>query len=122
MTFRSLSAGFAVLVLFLLSHATSSAQPVRMSPGERTAELKKELGLTDQQATNVKAILEEQQREMQKVFEGGDEREVRREKMIKITRSTDEKIMALLTEGQKKRYEELLKERRSRFEERRRKE
>jgi Spy/CpxP family protein refolding chaperone len=44
-----------------------------------------------------------------------DDRQARREAMQSVMKETDEKIEALLTKEQKTKYEDLVKQRRSRF-------
>jgi Spy/CpxP family protein refolding chaperone len=111
----------SVLALALLVQATSPAQPRRLSPEERTAELKKELSLTEEQAAKVKSIFEQHDKEVRKLFEAsGGDRAAMREAMQQKVKQTDEKILALLNPEQKAKYTELMKERRARFEQRRR--
>jgi len=111
----------SVLALALLVQATSPAQPRRLSPEERTAELKKELSLTEEQAAKVKSIFEQHDKEVRKLFEAsGGDRAAMREAMQQKVKQTDEKILALLNPEQKAKYRELMKERRARFEQRRR--
>jgi protein CpxP len=111
----------SVLALALLVQASSPAQPRRLSPEERTAELKKELSLTEEQAAKVKSIFEQHDKEVRKLFEAsGGDRAAMREAMQQKVKETDEKILALLNPEQKAKYRELMKERRARFEQRRR--
>jgi protein CpxP len=111
----------SVLALALLVQASSPAQPRRLSPEERTAELKKELSLTEEQAAKVKSIFEQHDKEVRKLFEAsGGDRAAMREAMQQKVKETDEKILALLNPEQKAKYTELMKERRARFEQRRR--
>jgi len=111
----------SVLALALLVQASSPAQPRRLSPEERTAELKKELSLTEEQAAKVKSIFEQHDKEVRKLFEAsGGDRAAMREAMQQKVKQTDEKILALLNPEQKAKYRELMKERRARFEQRRR--
>ncbi len=110
-----------VLAFVLLVQATSPAQPRRLSPEERTAELKKELSLTEEQAAKVKSIFEQHDKEMRKLFQATDgDRAAMREAMQQKVRETDDKILALLKPEQKAKYTELVKERRARIEQRRR--
>jgi Spy/CpxP family protein refolding chaperone len=92
----------------------------RLSPDERAAELKTLLKLSDEQATKVKSIYEQQDKEMRKLFESAaGDRAAMREAMQKSAKETDEKILALLNEEQQSKYKQLVEERRSRFEQRR---
>jgi len=111
---------FSLLVSLLLQ-VSAVAQPMRMSPEERTAQLKKELSLTEEQAAKVRTILDEAQKESQKLFESSrGDRAAMREMMMKKAKETDEKISALLNEEQKAKFAELQKQRRARFEQRQR--
>ena len=113
------AAVLSLLLVFIIT--VCSAQPRRMSPDERTAELKKELSLTEKQAVHVKKIFEQLQRESEELFEAsGGNRGALREMMMKKNNEADEKISALLTADQKKKFEEFKKQRRARFEERQR--
>jgi Spy/CpxP family protein refolding chaperone len=80
----------SVLALALLVQATSPAQPRRLSPEERTAELKKELSLTEEQAAKVKSIFEQHDKEVRKLFEasGGDRAAMREAMQQKVKRRT----------------------------------
>lgn len=109
------------LLVPLLPTVSAVAQPMRMSPEERTAQLKKELSLTEEQAAKVRTILDEAQKESQKLFESsGGDRAALRERMMKKAKETDEKISALLNEDQKVKFADLQKQRRARFEQRQR--
>jgi Spy/CpxP family protein refolding chaperone len=111
---------FSLLVPLLL-HVAAVAQPMRISPEERTAQLKKELSLTEEQAAKVRTILDEAQKESQKLFESSrGDRAAMREMMMKKAEETDEKISALLNQEQKVKFAELQKQRRARFEQRQR--
>ncbi|MBX2990550.1 MAG: hypothetical protein KF749_05185 [Bacteroidetes bacterium] len=109
----------ALVLSFGFITLQASAQPRRMSPDERTAELKKELNLTEKQTTDVKKIYEQLRQETEELFESsGGTRGAFREIMMKKNREADEKIIALLTKEQKKKFETSQNERRNRFEDR----
>lgn len=117
---RSVVVAVATLVLtFAFITLQASGQPRRMSPDERTAELKKELNLNEKQTAQVRKIYEQLRQEMEEMFESsGGNRGAFRETMMKKNREADEKITGLLTKEQKKKFEEFQKERRNRFEDR----
>ena len=95
----------------------------RLTPLERAEQLKDELNLTDEQTSKVKAVFEEQDKEMKKLFEKSeDDRAAMRDTMLKKRKETDQKITSLLNAEQKKKFEELQKQRQKRLEERRRRE
>jgi hypothetical protein len=69
----------------------------------------------------VKAIFEDQEKEMQKLFESSEgDPMAMRETMMKREREVDEKIASLLNAEQKQKFLELQKQRRKRFDEHRR--
>jgi Spy/CpxP family protein refolding chaperone len=89
--------------------------PGPISPEEQVERLKEELNLTDAQAVKVKAIFDEQKKEMQKSCEAAqDDPSVMHEKMKKI----DERIAALLNDKQKEKFAEMQKQHGRRFDER----
>ena len=115
------------LVLFAsFSFAQPHDRPMPPPPGimpleEIIKDLKKELNLTDEQETKIKSVFEAQRIEMKKTFEAerkarearyekmDAERNAMREKMEKQRKDTDAKISVILTDEQKKKFEELLK-------------
>ena len=79
-----------------------------MSPDERVAQLDKALTLTEEQKTKIKDIYTKSGEEMRAVFrESGGDREAARNKMMELMRKTREDIRALLTDEQKKKFDEL---------------
>ncbi|MBP9212041.1 MAG: hypothetical protein KBF97_04520 [Bacteroidetes bacterium] len=116
---------FIFLLLFAVSAVTAIAQPRQGERGNRedtqTERMKEQLGLTDDQAAKVKAILKKSREEMQAEFGKNDgDREARRDAMMKRTEKNDAEIAKLLTKEQKVKYEEMKKERKKQMEERRR--
>jgi Spy/CpxP family protein refolding chaperone len=98
-----------------MSQADRPPMPGPISPEEQVERLKKELNLTDVQAVKIKAIFEEQKKEMQKSCESTqDDPIVIHEKMKKI----DERIAALLNDKQKEKSAEMQKQHSRRFDER----
>jgi arylamine N-acetyltransferase len=87
------------------------AQPRRLSPEDRTEQMKERLKLTDDQAASILAILKKTEEEMRKEFEShhGD-REAMRNAMMTHRKETNDKIREILTEGQQKVFDEMLKE------------
>lgn len=116
---------FIFLLLFAVSAVTAIAQPRQGERGNRedaqTQRMKERLGLTDDQAAKVKAILKKSREEMQAEFGNNDgDREARRDAMMKRAEKNDAEIVKLLTKEQKVKYEEMKKERKKQMEERRR--
>ena len=72
-----------------------------MSPEQRTTRLAEQLSLTDEQKTKVQKIYEEQQKDMQ-----GMQGATREERMAKM-QATNDKIKAVLTDDQKKKFDEM---------------
>jgi Spy/CpxP family protein refolding chaperone len=126
-----MSAVLIALVLFAGSAHGQPRGPKPPSPAERAEQLKKDLGLNAVQTTKIKAIYEEQEKEMRKSFgpppdapmdeppgpPPGDPEEMRG-KMMKQQKELSAKIAKVLTPEQKKKFDELEKERMKRMEER----
>jgi Spy/CpxP family protein refolding chaperone len=90
----------------------AQAIEIAQSSGEgaerHMARLQEELGLTDEQAAELRAIFEEQHAKFQALRESAPEdREARREEFRELRGETHERVSALLTEEQKQRLEEL---------------
>ena len=95
--------------------------PGPVPPEEIVKDLKKELNLTSEQEAKIQKIFETQSEEMERMFESAKkerelkceemkkEHEAMREKMEKQRKETDTKISAVLTDEQKKNFEELQK-------------
>jgi protein CpxP len=92
--------------------AVTSAQMMRMSPEDRAKALKDSLALDSTQTAKAVVVLKEAQKAMTDVFQSGsDDREAMRASMTDISKKADEKIKAFLTDAQKKKYEEMIKNR-----------
>jgi hypothetical protein len=100
---------FKLLGRICSTHGSSTTAPRRVYVPEGNG---KEMNLTDVQAVKVKAIFEEQKKEMQKLFESAqDDPSVMHEKMKKI----DGRIAALLNDKQKEKFAEMKKQHGKRF-------
>ncbi len=81
----------------------------RRNPGEmeqrRLDMITKQLNLTPDQVTQVKAILDSQTQQMAALRDGGDAQGDRRAQMMSIRQSTQAKIRATLTDDQKTRFD-----------------
>lgn len=72
------------------------------------AEIAGELKITDEQKASIAKIREESQAAMRELFAGGGgDREAAREKFTAARKETDDKIVAVLTAGQKAQWEEM---------------
>ena len=72
------------------------------------AKVAEQVQLTDDQKAQVAKIEEEQRKEFTDLFTaGGGDREAARERMQEITKQTEEKLTAVLTDEQKTKLEEL---------------
>src|SRR5262245_58412277 len=79
-----------------------------MSPDERVAMLDKALTLTDDQKTKIKDIYTKSGEEMRAAMrDAKGDREGMRAKMTEMGRKTREDVRALLTDEQKKKFDEL---------------
>lgn len=95
--------------LFALTAASFSQG--RMEPAERANMLKERLSLTDEQTKKVTEIFSASRDEMMKLRDAsGEDRDAMRAGMQEIRKKTDAKIVALLTEKQKKEFDKLRKE------------
>ena len=83
-----------------------------MSPDERLAQLTEQLELTDEQAEQMKPIIEEQTKKQQELFQNaGGDRETMRAEMMKLRDETEELYSEVLTEDQMKKYQEMVQQR-----------
>ena len=106
---RSLS---HIVIATILIVGTLSAQGMRVSPEVRAQALRDSLALDSTQTTKVTAIYKESQDAMMNAFRSGTgDREAMRGTMQEITKKADEKVKALLNDNQKKKYEEMIKNR-----------
>lgn len=74
-------------------------------------EVADELTLTTDQRTKVQEIMQQQAVEMRSLFQGGGgggDREAMRAKMEEMRKATDTKLAALLTDDQKKKWQEMV--------------
>lgn len=111
-------------IIFFL--AVAVAQPrtgERGGRGERgeaqLKQIKEKVGLTEEQETKIRAIMQKAREEMRAEFDNSDgDREAMRDRMIRRTEKTDTEIMMVLTKEQKKKYEQYKKERQKSMQER----
>ena len=83
-----------------------------MSPDARVEQLDNAVSLTAEQKTKVKEIYAKSAEEMRKAFgDSGGNREGNREKMMELMRSTREQVRGVLTDEQKKKFDELAPQR-----------
>jgi len=93
----------------------------RLTPDERAAELKTQLGLTDEQTQQIKQILIESRERIaadREKFQG--DRETMRRLMRENWEETERQIEEILDDEQKEKYQELRDQREERMRERRR--
>jgi len=93
-----------------------------MKPEERVKLLDEKLKLSDDQKTKLTTVFTEQAETMKKMREemqGGGDRDAMREKIQKMRADNDAKVIAVLTDDQKKTYEAWQKEQRAEMEKRR---
>jgi Spy/CpxP family protein refolding chaperone len=91
---------------------TLGAQGMRISPEERAKALKDSLSLDSAQTAKVTAIYKESQKAIMDAMQNGsDDRDARRATMMEITKKSDDNVKALLTDPQKKKFEEMIKNR-----------
>ncbi len=103
--------GFAICFSTLVQ-----AQPQRMSVENRVKILKDSLRLNDEQSEKITKILEDQREEITMAMKDNhDNRDSMRAAMQGLMKKTDNQIKAVLTESQAKKYDEMLKARRTRM-------
>jgi protein CpxP len=84
-----------------------------MDPGARLERLSKELKLTDEQKTQLKPILEDEQKQFEALRnEGSLTREERWTKMQEIRQSTHERMNSVLTPDQQAKLKKMYESRR----------
>ena len=100
-------------VLTLMLATASFAQRMqRMTPEERAKVLTDSLALDSTQTAQVVTILKGQQDAMGKIREANQgDFDAMREAMTDLRKKTDDKIMAILTDAQKTKYQEMIKNR-----------
>ena len=103
---------------FTIAQPKDRPMPCPVPPEEIVKDLKKELNLTSEQEAKIQKIFESQSEEMERMFESAKkerelkreemkkEHEATREKIEKQRKETDAKISAVLTDEQKKKFEE----------------
>jgi hypothetical protein len=102
---------FTVLMITGLT-MSSQAQMMRMSPEERGKALKDSLALDSVQTAKAVAVFKESQKAIGEAFQdAAGDREAMRATMTEIAKKADDKIKAFLTDAQKKKYEEMIKNR-----------
>jgi Spy/CpxP family protein refolding chaperone len=121
---KRLTIGFVLVIgiaiLFsTLAQTQPKAQQQRMSIEDRVKVLKDNLKLSDEQSTKIMKILEDQREEITTAMnENRDNRDAMQTARKEIMKKTDEQIKSVLTEDQAKKYDKMLKERRTRTEQR----
>lgn len=106
----------AVLIIILVS--ALAAQPQRRTPEERTKQLTEHLSLDKKQQAKVLELYKENDKKREAMFsdmQGSGDRDAAREKMMKLFEETDKQIEKILTKDQKKKYDDLKKERSNRM-------
>jgi periplasmic protein CpxP/Spy len=80
-----------------------------LSPEARVAELDKAVSLTEEQKTKIKELYTKSQEEMRSAMRGGGggDRDAARQKMVEAMRKTRDQVRALLTDEQKKKFDEM---------------
>jgi Spy/CpxP family protein refolding chaperone len=105
-------AAFVVLLAVMLVIPVK-AQMGRMSIDDRVKLLEKELTLTKEQVDSIKVIMTVAQEKTKALRDATPDADpqVRREEMMKLRQESDKQVEKLLTAEQKKKYDEIKKER-----------
>jgi Spy/CpxP family protein refolding chaperone len=110
------------LMFIILCSSFIVAQPNRRTPEERTKQLTEQLTLDKKQQAQVLKVYTENDKKREAMFadmQGSGDRDAAREKMMKLFEETDKQIEKILTKDQKKKYDDLKKERGNRMDGRR---
>ncbi|HTP78791.1 MAG TPA: hypothetical protein VMM57_00155 [Bacteroidota bacterium] len=102
------------LILIVLGSVSSFAQGqrMRMTPEQRTQTLQDSLGLSKAQRDSVLKIFEAADQERMAAFQANSgDRQANMETMRSINEKTDKEITALLTDEQKAKFEQMIKNR-----------
>ena len=97
-----------VLVVAVLAWAGGNHAGKMMSPAEHAAKLQKELGLTDAQTQQVRAVLEESQPQMDALKERAAKGENVTAEKKKLKEERNAKLKAIFTAEQWTKYEQLM--------------
>ncbi len=104
--------GILTLTVASVLSAQGMGQRMRMSPEQQATILKDSLGLDSTQTAKITTIYKEQQDEIAKIRDANQgDFEAMRTAMTEMRTKTDNKIKAVLTDAQKTKYEEMLKNR-----------
>jgi len=108
-----------VIGITVLFSSLVQAQPQRMSVEDRVKILKDSLKLSDEQSSKITKILEDQREEMTTAMtENQGDRDAMRSVMQGLMKKSDDKIKAILSKNQAKKYDKIVQERRARMEQR----
>ena len=100
--------------------ASQSGRPGARTVEERLEEFSKKLDLNDDQKAQVKTILESAQAEMKELRQAEGSRREKGSRLREIGKETNGKIRAVLNDEQKKKFDELVEQKKSQMRERRR--
>ncbi len=99
-------------MILVFGVVTAGAQGMRMSPEDRAKALKDSLALDSTQTAKVTAIYKESQAAVMDAMQNGTgDRDAMRATMMEITKKADDKVKALLNAEQKKKFDEMVKNR-----------
>lgn len=110
--------GFVLAIgIVMLFSTLAGGQSQRITVEDRVKILKGNLKLSDEQSAKITKILEDQREEMTTAMnENRDNRDAMQAARREIIKKADEQIKSVLTEEQAKKYDKMLKERRTRME------
>ena len=113
---NSITLIYALVAVFVFT--TLIAQPQRRTPEERTKQLTEQLSLDKKQQAQVLEIYKQNDKKREAMFsdmQGSGDRDAAREKMMKLFEETAKQIEKILTKDQKKKFDDLKKERANRM-------
>ncbi|MGH7570388.1 MAG: Spy/CpxP family protein refolding chaperone [Gemmatimonadota bacterium] len=105
---RRIAVATGLLAVLIATPTWAQERDQRHDPEEHLARLQEELDLTDSQVEQIRAIFEEQHPKFEQLHkQEGDDSESKREASRQLYEETHQRIIAVLTEEQRSRLEEL---------------
>jgi Spy/CpxP family protein refolding chaperone len=114
---KRMTFGFVIVISIVILFSTlTQAQQQLLSVEDRVKILKDKLKLSDEQIDKITKILEDQREEITTAMnDNRGDRDAMQAARKEIMKKSDQQIKSVLTEDQSKKYDEMLKERRTRM-------
>ncbi len=112
---RTQRTGILFLAVFLMLAGSALAQPMRMTPEQRTDSLAAQLDLTKEQKPKVLELFKSMDAARRQAFQDSQgDRDAMRAAMQSVREDGDKKLKAILTEDQYQKYQKMQAEMRAR--------